>query len=361
MNPVLVIGGCGGLGYHIVKQLHDQDSNRTIAAFDISVGRNNVPGVTYIKGDLSSPTDVRAALQQVKPRLIFHTASPMLMAQKSDEQLFTRVNIQGTRVLLDEIKAIQCVHALVYTSSSSVVHNNLTNLVNATEDMPKCYLPEQTEFYTHTKAVAEDMVLSANRKNGLLTAAVRGVTLFGEGDQTTIPNMVANARSGRSKMQVGDGSNLWDITYLGNAAHGHLLAAQALSSISISDPPPPNRVDGEAFVITNDEPIPFWSFIRLVAATAGKPVTDKEVRVVPVWLFYTIAVLAEWAVWLSSFGKREAAINRKMVKYLTMTRTFDITKAKQRLGYRPLFNNEQAVKRSVEAYLAAEAEGKKAV
>jgi sterol-4alpha-carboxylate 3-dehydrogenase (decarboxylating) len=361
MDRVLIIGGCGGLGFHIVKQLRDQDPARTVAAFDISVARNIVPDVTYIKGDLSSPIDVRAALQQIKPSVIFHTASPMLMAQKSDEQLFTRVNIHGTRVLLDEIRTIQCVHALVYTSSSSVVHDNQTDLVNATEDMPKCYLPEQTEFYTHTKAVAEDMVFEANRKNGLLTVAIRGVCLFGEGDQTTIPNMVASALSGRSKMQVGDGTNLWDLTYLGNTAHGHILAAQALTRISASEPPPPDRVDGEAFVITNDEPVPFWSFIRSVAAAAGHPVADKDVRVVPVWLFYAIAVMAEWAVWISSFGTREASINRKMVKYLTMTRTFDITKAKQRLGYRPLFNQGEAIKRSVEAFIAAETEGKKAV
>jgi sterol-4alpha-carboxylate 3-dehydrogenase (decarboxylating) len=360
MDPVLVIGGCGGLGFHITKQLRDQDAGTIIAVFDISTTRNNVPGVRYIEGDLSSAADVRAALQQVNPRVVFHTASPMLMGQKSNEELFARVNIHGTRVLLDEIHSIQTVHALIYTSSSSVVHNSLTDLVNATEDMPKCYLPAQTEFYTHTKAVAEDMVLDANGKHSLLTTAIRGVILFGEGDQTTIPNMVANARSGCSKMQIGNGKNLWDCTYLGNAAHGHLLAAKALSRISVPNSPPSSgRVDGEAFVITNDEPIPFWTFVRSVAAAAGRPIADKDVSVVPVWLFYTIAVLAEWAVWLSSFGTREASINRKMVKYLTMTRTFDITKAKQRLGYRLLFSNEEAIKRSVEGYLAVEAEGKK--
>lgn len=100
------------------------------------------------------------------------------------------------------MRANPSVRVLVYTSSSSVVHNNLTDLVRVTEDMAKCYLPEHTEFYTYTKARAEDMVLEANRTHGLLTTVVRGVALFGEGDQTTIPQMVASARSFRSKIQV---------------------------------------------------------------------------------------------------------------------------------------------------------------
>lgn len=46
-----------------------------------------------------------------------------------------------------------------------------------------------------------------------------------------------------------------------------------------------------------------------------------------------------------------------MVKYVTMTRTFDISKAKKRLRYWPLIGNEEAIKRSVHAYLAGEAQG----
>ncbi|KAF2680558.1 hypothetical protein K458DRAFT_392903 [Lentithecium fluviatile CBS 122367] len=63
-----------------------------------------------------------------------------------------------------------------------------------------------------------------------------------------------------------------------------------------------------------------------------------------------------WAVWLTSFGTRESmTINRKMVKYCTMTRTFDITKSRERLGYRPLVGNFESAERSVKAFLTAEA------
>lgn len=114
------------------------------------------------------------------------------------------------------------------------------------------------------------------------------------------------------------------------------------------------RVDGEAFFVTNDEPWPFWEFIRTVGATAGYDTKREDIWVVPTSSFYVIAVVAEWFIWIISFGRRESHINRQMVKYLTMNRTFDITKAKKRLGYRPEVGIEEGIRRAVGAYMSTE-------
>lgn len=111
--------------------------------------------------------------------------------------------------------------------------------------------------------------------------------------------------------------------------------------------------------MTNDEPWPFWDFIRMVGAAAGFPVKKEEVWVIPAWFFYAFAVIAEWSVWLISFGRHESHTNRKVVRYLTINRTFDITKAKDRLGYPPQVSIEEAIRRAVNAYLSSSsAEGK---
>ncbi|KAK7192273.1 sterol-4-alpha-carboxylate 3-dehydrogenase [Paraphaeosphaeria sporulosa] len=49
-------------------------------------------------------------------------------------------------------------------------------------------------------------------------------------------------------------------------------------------------------------------------------------------------------------------MNRLMAKYLTMNRTFDITKAKERLGYRPEVSVEEGIRSAVRAYMTVEAE-----
>jgi len=99
------------------------------------------------------------------------------------------------------------------------------------------------------------MFREANRKHDLLTCVLRCPTLYGEGDNTTIPQIVGNAQAGRGKMQVGDGRNMFDYLYLGNAAYAHRLAAKKLLKVDETVPPPTEdeRIDGEVFIITNDE------------------------------------------------------------------------------------------------------------
>lgn len=356
LDPTLVVGGCGSLGHHIVRKLLESGATN-ITVFDITVDNNVFPGVNYVKGSIESFRDILDAIQKAKPVTIFHTASPSMLGQHNTREIFDSVNIKGTQNIIDAIMKVGSTKALVYTSSSSVIHDNVSDLVYATEDMPYCSPKEQPVYYTYTKAEAEKMVIAANRVNGLLTAAIRACTLFGEGDNA-MPTQIGSAKSGRGRLQVGDGKNMFDWTYIGNAAQAHLLAANALLKVDPTVPPRPEdegqRVDGETFFITNDEPWPFWEFIRRVGAEAGYPVKKEDIRVIPAWLFYCIAVSAEWFVWATSFGRRESHLNRQMVRYLTMNRTFDITKAKKRLGYRPEVSMEEGIKRAVRAYMATQ-------
>lgn len=363
MDPVLVLGGCGGLGYNIVKQLLDTKKASDVTAFDIKTHINRVPGAKYIKGSITSEEDVRSVLETVKPKIIMHTISPDLMGQKNTHKLYEDVNIGGTQILLNCIAEVDYVKALIYTSSSSVIHNNVTDLVEATEEGRLFYWPETTEFYSHTKAKAEDLIQGANRHNGLLTTRLRGCILFGEADRQCTPQLVSTGRAGRSKYQIGDGTNLVDFTYIGNTAYAHILAAEALlrESDGRADRDGPLKVNGEAICITNDEPWPFWNFVRAISAEAGHPVPQDQVTVVPTSVYYAFAVIAEWAVWAISLGSKESHINRRMVKYLTMNRTFDISKAKERLGYRPQVSMQEGIKRAVEFYIAHEADEKKTV
>lgn len=226
MCSVVVVGGCGSLGHHIVQKLLEARAYK-ITVFDISLEHNTLSGVEYVQGSIQDPQGVTSVLQKAKPLVVFHTASPSMLSQRNTPQILINVNIKETQNLIECILISGVTKALVYTSSSSVIHNNKTDLVYATEDMPYCPMYDQPVYYTHTKAEAEKIVLGANRKNGLLTVAIRGCTLFGEGNNA-MPTQIGNAKSGRGRLQVGDGKNMFDWTYIGNAAQAHLLAAEAL-------------------------------------------------------------------------------------------------------------------------------------
>ncbi len=74
----------------------------------------------------------------------------------------------------------------------------------------------------------EKLVLKASGANGTLaTCALRPSGLFGKGDTTFWPTVVAKANQGKMKYIIGNGKNLVEFTYVGNVAHAHLLVRAA--------------------------------------------------------------------------------------------------------------------------------------
>jgi sterol-4alpha-carboxylate 3-dehydrogenase (decarboxylating) len=367
LGNVLVIGGCGFLGHHIVDALQNRPGT-TVSVFDLSVQRNRFPGISYHSGDICSRSDVSNVLEIEKPSVIIHTASPkplMLTAMS----LYERVNIEGTKNLLD--CAIDCgyVRAFVYTSSASVVHDARSDMMLADETYPILRMPEQREPYSHTKGIADEMVLAANRSmtsgkgddQYMLTCSIRPAAIFGYGDDGLVQSIAGAAKAGKGRFQIGPGNNTWDVTYVVNVAESHLLAAEALLQATRSDVPADMRVEGEAFIITNGEPVHFWTFSRAIGAAAGYPTAHADIRVVPIWLALWIAIVREWIIWLVSFGKRAPRSNRQAIAYTCMTRTYNIDKARKRLKYEPRISMEEAVSLCGKVWKQNElpAEGKK--
>lgn len=102
---------------------------------DLYTDRNRLPSVSYHDGDIASLDQVRSILQTVKPPVVIHTASPTMASGADNPAIFEKVNVDGTRNLF-ECAAKIGVKAFVYTSSASVVHDNVGDLVDADESLP---------------------------------------------------------------------------------------------------------------------------------------------------------------------------------------------------------------------------------
>jgi sterol-4alpha-carboxylate 3-dehydrogenase (decarboxylating) len=208
-----------------------------------------------------------------------------------------------------------------------------------------------------SQAYAEIAVLEANRKpETFLTCAIRPAGIIGEGDAQALPKMVSSYRKGQTRFQVGDNHNLFDFTYVYNVAHGHALALIALLQTHKMLPTKPldsERVDGEAFFITNGEPTPFWDFARQVWHEAGDRLPLSKVWVLSADTMWTIGTILEWAFWM--LGKTPN-ITRAQVRYSTLSKYHNITKARTRLGYEPVVPLAEGIRRGVQYILAQEKE-----
>lgn len=115
---------------------------------------NRFEGVEYHDGDITSAEEMLEVFRAVKPDVVIHTASPPMI--DGNNVLLHKVNVEGTRNLLKVAGGVEgdwggkC-KAFVYTSSSSVVHDTQSDLVNVNEDWPYIRGKQQKEYYSETK------------------------------------------------------------------------------------------------------------------------------------------------------------------------------------------------------------------
>ena len=208
---------------------------------------------------------------------------------------------------------------------------------------------------------------------GMRTATIRPTAMYGEGDQQMIANLLAVRRRRETTVWLGDNTALMDSVYVGSVARAHVLAAHALlagiehdgaASSSSSSPssgsekptatrkngnaPPPPKVDGEAFNITDDAPLPPWTFFRLFWIEMGDTTPLSKVWIIPSWLTLMMAIWAEWWTWFFSLGKyRPELLIKERIEFLLYTRTYSINKARERLGFEPMLPMSEAIRRAV--------------
>ena len=351
LGHVVVTGGSGFLGHHIVDLLTSRGSCSHITSLDIRPDSNPVANVGFEKADITDYATLLPLFERLRPDAVIHTASPHAMMY--NKELFDKVNVEGTKCLVRCAQETS-VKAFVYTSSASVIHDTVSDLVNADESYPLIIGKDQPEYYTTTKVLAELHVLRANRSPEypkFLTAAIRPSGMFGEGDVQLIPPLLSAYYRGQTKVQLGNNENLFDFTEITNVAHAHHLALAALlathdrATSGLAQPLDHEKVDGEAFFITNDTPVYFFDFARLVWSSAGDTTQPRQVWTLPKDFGLLIATLLEWVFWILRWGQPN--LTRQKVKYTCMTRYFCIDKAKKRLGYAPVMGLKEGIRRGM--------------
>lgn len=166
--------------------------------------------------------------------------------------------------------------------------------------------------------------------------------------------MVTACRKGQTKFQIGENTNLFDFTYVENVAHGHVLAVLALlhtHKVLPTIPLDTERVDGEAFFITNGQPVYFWDFARRVWHEAGDRLPLSSVWHLSADFAWAIGALLENVFWV--MGKKPN-LTRAQVRYSSVTKYHSINKARLRLGYAPLVDLDEGIRRGVQYILEQE-------
>lgn len=325
-------GGGGFVGFEVARMLRARgDDVRTLARGDYPKLKDI--GAEHVRGDLANKKDATDAVAGCD--VVIHVAAKAGMWGAPAD--YEKSNITGTQNLLDACVE-HGVGRLVMTSSPSVTFDG-GDAKNANESLP--YPKTHLYHYGRTKAEAERRVLKANatpHKKGptvLLTCALRPHLVYGPGDPHILPRLISRAKAGRLAW-IGKPGNLMDVTYVENAAHAHLLAADALAQ----DKPLPA---GKAYFISQGAPVEPSTWVNAILKELGL----KEVtRRVPLPLAYGLGGVME-AVW-STFGlQSDPPMTRFVAAQLGTSHYYDLSAARRDLGYEPIVDDATAMARTV--------------
>src|SRR5262249_36031735 len=127
------------------------------------------------------------------------------------------------------------------------------------------------------------------------------------------------------RFQLGPNDNLFDFTYAGNVAYSHMLAAERLLATKkrydtgASAPLDHERVDGEAFNVTNDSPVYFWDMAHGLWAVMGRVVEPQQIWEMSEGVLTVVGGILETL--FACFGKKPR-LTRRVVRYSCMTRYY---------------------------------------
>jgi len=338
-GPVLVTGGTGFLGSHLVDRLLESGRIVTVVSRSLQP-RLEARGIRVVVGPLHDPAVCAAAVEDAET--VFHVAARVGVWGRYED--FSRDNVVSTETLLAAAQHAQ-VARFVHTSTPSVVYNG-QDLAGANESLPlttDCPSP-----YPLTKAQAEAKVLAASRDD-FQTIALRPHLIWGVGDPHLVPRILARARGGKLRI-VGSGQNRVDMVHITNATQAHLDAESTLANPEIhchlvSDNGSYNVVGkdiknsgnrnlgptGRAYFITNDEPVNLWDWINELLVALDEPPLTKSISLKAASRIGHICETL-WKV-LPLMG--EPPMTRFIAAELAKDHWFDITAAKRDLGYQP--------------------------
>lgn len=163
-------------------------------------------------------------------------------------------------------------------------------------------------------------------------------------------------------MQIGPDRQVFEHVYVGNAVLGLMLCGKALlasaqySNLKNMDGDGRSMdsgVGGQAFFITDGQPVSYYTFARRIWYIAGDRTEKQDIRLVSFWLVIVTAWMNEVFYFVFSAGQKRPKVGTYDVKELSRGVSWSIEKARVRLGYVPS-GMEDGLRRGVEGAIYEE-------
>ncbi|WP_461462377.1 NAD-dependent epimerase/dehydratase family protein [Methanobrevibacter sp.] len=227
-KTIVVTGGLGFIGSHIVDELVD---NNTIIVIDnLSSGKienlanPNHENLTLIKGDLND-LDLDDILKGVD--YVFHLAALASVPESVEKPLFSNSNNLDTTLKLLVACKDNDVKKIVFSSSAAIYGDNPNIPLKESEP----YIPLSP--YASQKASCELYIKTFTESYGLNGVALRYFNVFGPKQNihssyaAVIPNFINALLNDKQPVIYGDGNQTRDFIYVEDIVRANILACES--------------------------------------------------------------------------------------------------------------------------------------
>ena len=225
---VLITGGAGFIGSHVVDKLRDQGIN--VLIYDLSGVQRKIhrDDVTFIPGSILDMESLRVAMSGVDA--VFHLAAVADVKDVFEDPVYSEaINVRGSINVLEAARRAG-VKRVIYGSTTWVYSEAPTDEVD--EGSP---LGAPTHLYTATKLTAEYYCQCYSKLYGLETTVLRYGIPYGPRarDGAVIPIFVNKTLNDEPLTIAGDGSQFRKFVYVEDLAKGNVAALKPIAANKI--------------------------------------------------------------------------------------------------------------------------------
>jgi len=312
-RPTLVTGGTGLLGGWLIRQLLQAGADIVCLVRDWVPGSDivrsgNLEKVKVVRGDVADRSILERVLGEYEIDTVFHLAAQAIVGIANRNPISTfESNIMGTWNVLEAVRRSPLVKAMVVASSDK-----------AYGDQEKLPYSEETPLegrhpYDVSKACADLLAQSYGKTYGLPVAITRCGNFFGGGDlnwNRIVPGTIRSVLRGERPVIRSDGRFVRDYFYVEDGAACYILLAERLLQQS-------DRVRGQAFNFSNEIEVTVSELVSMIIGKMGSSLMPEV---------------------------RNEASNEIRLQCLSAER------AREQLGWRPLFTLEEGLTRTISWY-----------
>ena len=259
--------------------------------------------------------------------IVFHVAA-MFQETEYDEATYMKANRDG---------AVKLCKAAAQAGVARFVHCSTVGVHGDVKEVP---CKETTPFnpmdqYHRTKLAGEIAIFDFARslpEDGMTVTANRPAMVYGPGDLRML-KLFKRILNG-SFLMIGDGKVMAHLGHIDDQVDSFLDCAVA----------PRENVHLEAFNIASDDPIELGALVNLIADEGGVARPRGRVPVAPVWFAGLICEI----LWFPF--KARPPLFRRRVGFFTHNRAFDLTKARERIGYESRVDNRRGIAETIGWY-----------